>query len=141
MLRWGFKRGLVGASVYGINDYFVHKNPKRTARSAAFGFLFFGPICQAYYPAAERLCGCPVRKMILDQTAWSALWNTGYFACHDTELTRCLRDGARATRRGWAVWPMVHAVTYTCIPLHNRAAWVLACDALWINYVSKMGKK
>ena len=136
-----FGRGLAGACVYAANEHLVHRSPDRTARSALFGFVFFGPACQAYYPLVDRLCSGPLQKMALDQTAWSGVWNTAYFACHDRDLSRCLANGAAATRQGWAVWPAVHAVTYTLVPVRARAAWVLACDAVWIHHVSRMAKR
>ncbi|AUF82519.1 putative Mpv17/PMP22 family protein [Tetraselmis virus 1] len=136
----GSKRGVLGAALYAGTEHCVRKDRNRTIRSALFGFLFFGPTCQFYYPFTQRYIRTKLGRGLVDQTVWSYAWNTSYILTHNIHTRKvktCLMQGVDATVKGWTVWPLVHLVTYTKIPVNWRAAWILSWDFLWINYMAR----
>lgn len=136
-------RASTAAALYAASETAAKRPRKRAVRSAVFAWVFFGPVCGAYYPACERLLGSSaVRKVVFDQIAWSPIWHTAYCLSHKPDDVRTsVRDGVRYAIAGWPVWTTVHIATYSVVPVATRAAWVLLCDAAWICLVSSHDRK
>jgi len=105
----------------------------RLLRSTAVGLVLLGPLAHFYYEFVGTLTDWSVpAKILLDQTAYLALYNTVYYlplgvlaggdvgtVCADyrTKFWQLLTSG-------WKLWPLVGIVTYTLIPLNNRVLWI-----------------
>ncbi|RZR71633.1 hypothetical protein BHM03_00006200 [Ensete ventricosum] len=83
-------------------------------------------------------------KVLFDQTAWSAIWNSIYFVVLGIlrlESPANIFSELRATfwpmlTAGWKLWPFAHLITYGVIPVEQRLLWVDCVELIWVTILS-----
>ncbi|XP_068644472.1 uncharacterized protein [Aristolochia californica] len=121
----------------------------RMFRSGLVGFTFHGSLSHYYYQFCEALF--PFQdwwvvpaKVIFDQTAWAAVWNSIYFVLLGflrLESPVNIYNELKATFRpmltaGWKLWPFAHLITYGVIPVEQRLLWVDCVELIWVTILS-----
>lgn len=132
---------------------------KRMLRCAAVGLLLHGPMCHVFFGKLDReliiskyfrggdAWFAPFAKVLVDQTAWSAAWNTTYLVAigllNGRGVGRTLgsvwRSAGTLVKSGWRLWPLANLVTYTLIPLQHRVLWVDTVELVWASVLSMHG--
>ncbi|KAG6476074.1 hypothetical protein ZIOFF_065309 [Zingiber officinale] len=117
---------LISGIVYSLGDWIAQCyegkplfefDRARMFRSGLVGFSLHGSLSHYYYHFCEALF--PFQdwwvvpaKVVFDQTAWSALWNSIYYA-------------------GWKLWPFAQLITYGVFPVEQRLLWVDCVELVW----------
>ncbi|KAA8523854.1 hypothetical protein F0562_010277 [Nyssa sinensis] len=121
----------------------------RMFRSGLVGFTLHGSLSHYYYQFCEALFPfqdwwvVPV-KVIFDQTAWAAAWNSIYFTVLGflrLESPVSVFSELKATfwpmlTAGWKLWPFAHLITYGVIPVEQRLLWVDCVELVWVTILS-----
>ena len=157
--------GAVSGAVYGLGDLTAQAyegrglrdlDAARLLRSSAAGALAHGPLSALFYERLDRFVVlndalgngdkwfAPLFKVAVDQTVWAAAWNALYltllgamrFESPSTIGKSVANSGWDVLRAGWRLWPLVHLITYTLIPLEGRLLWVDAVDLLWVSVLA-----
>jgi protein Mpv17 len=121
----------------------------RMFRSGLVGFTLHGSLSHYYYQFCEELI--PFQdwwvvpaKVVFDQTAWAALWNSIYFIALGflrLESPVSIYNEWKATfwpmlTAGWKLWPFAHVITYGVIPVEQRLLWVDCVELIWVTILS-----
>uniref|UniRef100_A0A2P2J6S0 Peroxisomal membrane protein n=1 Tax=Rhizophora mucronata TaxID=61149 RepID=A0A2P2J6S0_RHIMU len=153
-----FAKMVISGVVYSIGDWIAQCfegkplfefDRARMFRSGLVGFTLHGSLSHYYYQFCEVLFPfkewwvVPV-KVAFDQTAWSAVWNSIYYA-----VVGFLRLDSPATifselkatfwpmlTAGWKLWPFAHVITYGVIPVQQRLLWVDSIELIWVTILS-----
>ncbi|KAL2483652.1 Peroxisomal membrane 22 kDa (Mpv17/PMP22) family protein [Forsythia ovata] len=149
---------VISGVVYSVGDWIAQCyegkplfefDRARTFRSGLVGFTLHGSLSHYYYQFCEALFPfddwwvVPV-KVVFDQTAWSAVWNSIYFTVLGvlrlespaniySELTSTFWPMLTA---GWKLWPFAHLITYGVIPVEQRLLWVDCVELIWVTILS-----
>ena len=155
----------VSGAVYGLGDLTAQAyegrglrdlDAARLLRSAAAGAIAHGPLSALFYEKLDRFVVlsdalgngdawfAPLFKVGVDQTLWAASWNALYLSLlgamrlesPSTIGKSVANSGWDVLRAGWRLWPLVHLLTYTLIPLQGRLLWVDAVDLLWVSVLA-----
>ncbi|EEE59413.1 hypothetical protein OsJ_11563 [Oryza sativa Japonica Group] len=87
-------------------------------------------------------------KVVFDQTAWSAIWNSIYFVVLGflrLESPATISSELKSTfwpmlTAGWKLWPFAHLVTYGLVPVEQRLLWVDCVELIWVKYCQRKPK-
>ncbi|XP_042950814.1 uncharacterized protein LOC122282835 isoform X2 [Carya illinoinensis] len=136
------------AQCYGGKPLFEFDRA-RMFRSGLVGFTLHGSLSHYYYQFCEEIF--PFQdwwvvpaKVIFDQTAWAAVWNSIYFTVLGflrLESPVSIFKELKATfwpmlTAGWKLWPFAHLVTYGVIPVEQRLLWVDCVELIWVTILS-----
>ncbi|CAK9160217.1 unnamed protein product [Ilex paraguariensis] len=121
----------------------------RMFRSGLVGFMLHGSLSHYYYQFCEALF--PFQdwwvvpaKVVFDQTAWAAAWNSIYYAVLGLlrfESPISIFTELKATfwpmlTAGWKLWPFAHLITYGVVPIEQRLLWVDCVELIWVTILS-----
>lgn len=155
----------VSGAVYGLGDLTAQAyegrglrdlDAARLLRSAAVGSIAHGPLSAVFYERLDRFVilsdalgngdawFAPLFKVGVDQTLWAASWNALYLSLlglmrleNPSAIRRAVAaSGWDVLRAGWRLWPLVHLLTYTLVPLEARLLWVDAVDLGWVSVLA-----
>ena len=155
----------VSGAVYGLGDLTAQAyegrglrdlDAARLLRSAAAGAVAHGPLSALFYERLDRLVVlssalgngdawfAPLFKVGVDQTLWAAGWNALHLSLlgamrleSPAAVGRSVAgSGWDVLRAGWRLWPLVHLLTYTVVPLSGRLLWVDAVDLGWVSVLA-----
>ncbi|KAF4377754.1 hypothetical protein F8388_011507, partial [Cannabis sativa] len=149
---------MISGVVYSIGDWIAQCfegkplfefDRTRMFRSGLVGFTLHGSLSHYYYQFCEELIPfqdwwvVPV-KVLFDQTAWAALWNSIYFIVLGIlrfESPVTIFKEWKATfipmlTAGWKLWPFAHLITYGVIPVEQRLLWVDCVELIWVTILS-----
>lgn len=120
----------------------------RLGRATLVGLVLLGPLAHFYYEFVnDELTEWPIyAKILFDQTAYLALYNTVYYVallCLDGKsFGEALEDYKgqfwRFLTSGWKLWPLVGIVTYTIIPQQNRVLWIDGIEIIYSAILSSL---
>lgn len=123
----------------------------RTLKMTIWGGVFNTGLGHLWYNFVERIAGLPgpagiVQRIAYDQLLWTPLIDVGFFTYYALASgggLQGVRDELSAKywptlKRNWQVWPMVHCITYTLIPLQFRVFWVGCVGVGWSMFLSFM---
>ncbi|XP_061359318.1 uncharacterized protein LOC133303420 isoform X2 [Gastrolobium bilobum] len=153
-----FAKMVISGVVYSIGDWIAQCfegkplfefDRARMFRSGLVGFTLHGSLSHYYYQFCEELF--PYKewwvvpaKVVFDQTAWSAVWNSIYYTVVgflrlDSPIN--IYNELKATffpmlTAGWKLWPFAHLVTYGVIPVEQRLLWVDCIELIWVTILS-----
>lgn len=122
---------------------------RRTGALSAYAFVWSGPFAHFWFNAAEKLVTSKgwsgvVKKVFLDQfvigppctllffVAVGALEGHGRAKIEDNVQKNLLRTQLAC----WSVWPAIHMVTFSVIPVPLRPLFSGAMSVLWSGFVS-----
>ncbi|KAM6323555.1 mitochondrial inner membrane protein Mpv17 [Aegotheles albertisi] len=121
----------------------------RTARMAAIGVCFVGPVVGGWYRILDRLVPgstkvVAVKKMVLDQGGFAPcflgcfLAITGATSGLSAEETwaRIQQDYVDALLTNYCLWPPVQMANFYFVPLQHRLAVVQCVAIVWNCYLS-----
>ncbi|EOY12840.1 hypothetical protein QUC31_002016 [Theobroma cacao] len=121
----------------------------RMFRSGLVGFTLHGSLSHYYYQFCEELFPSQdwwvvPAKVVFDQTAWAAVWNSIYFTVLGflrLESPISIFNELKATfwpmlTAGWKLWPFAHLITYGVIPVEQRLLWVDCVELIWVTILS-----
>ncbi|KAK3037903.1 hypothetical protein RJ639_031794, partial [Escallonia herrerae] len=154
---------VISGVVYSIGDWIAQCyegkplfefDLTRMFRSGLVGFTLHGSLSHYYYQFCEALFPfqdwwvVPV-KVVFDQTAWAALWNSIYFVILGFlrfESPQNIFSEWKATfwpmlTAGWKLWPFAHIVTYGVIPVEQRLLWVDCVELIWVTILSTLSNE
>jgi len=130
-------------------DTWADADPMRVLRSALVGLVLLGPLAHFYYEWVATLDWAIPFKILLDQTAYLAFYNTVYFMSLGTLAGKPIGDVWTEYRgnfwelltAGWKLWPLVAIVTYTLIPPEHRVLWIDAIEIVYSALLSTIANK
>ncbi|XP_042439327.1 uncharacterized protein LOC122024721 [Zingiber officinale] len=149
---------LISGIVYSLGDWIAQCyegkplfefDRARMFRSGLVGFSLHGSLSHYYYHFCEALF--PFQdwwvvpaKVVFDQTAWSALWNSIYYVVLGflrRESPANIFSELKATfwpmlTAGWKLWPFAHLITYGVVPVEQRLLWVDCVELVWVTILS-----
>ncbi|PIA29526.1 hypothetical protein AQUCO_05900036v1 [Aquilegia coerulea] len=104
-------------------------------------------IAQALFPFQDWWV-VPV-KVVFDQTAWAALWNSIYYVVLGLlrfESPASIFTELKATfipmlTAGWKLWPFAHLITYGVVPVEQRLLWVDCVELIWVTILSTLSNE
>ncbi|KAK9089382.1 hypothetical protein Scep_028464 [Stephania cephalantha] len=153
-----FAKMVISGVVYTIGDWIaqcyegkplLEFDRARAFRSGLVGFLLHGSLSHYYYQFCEVLFPSKdwwvvPAKVVFDQTAWSAVWNSIYYGVLGLlrrESPDIILAELKATfwpmiTAGWKLWPFAHLITYGVIPLEQRLLWVDCVELIWVTILS-----
>ncbi|MCH1921665.1 Mpv17/PMP22 family protein, partial [Shewanella sp. A3A] len=144
---------MISGVVYSLGDWIAQCyegkpifefDRARMFRSGLVGFTLHGSLSHYYYHFCEALF--PFKdwwvvpaKVVFDQTAWSAIWNSIYFVVLGflrLESPATISSELKSTfwpmlTAGWKLWPFAHLVTYGLVPVEQRLLWVDCVELIW----------
>ncbi|KAK6919526.1 Mpv17/PMP22 [Dillenia turbinata] len=153
-----FAKMLISGFVYSVGDWIaqcyegkplLEFDRTRMFRSGLVGFLLHGSLSHYYYQFCEALF--PFQgwwvvpaKVVFDQTAWSAVWNSIYYVVLGflrRESPANILSELKTTfwpllTAGWKLWPFAHLITYGVIPVEQRLLWVDCVELIWVTILS-----
>jgi hypothetical protein len=157
-------KACISGAVYALGDLVAQSyegrdvaswDRGRALRSGAVGFLAHGPLSHLYYLALDQAFAAqtllpagswaiPALKIGIDQTLWSLLWNSTYYALlgalrmePPAVIARSVRESYwDLLRAGWRLWPLVHVLTYGVIPVQHRLLFVDGVELVWVSVLS-----
>lgn len=153
-----FAKMVISGVVYSVGDWIAQCyegkplfefDRARMFRSGLVGFTLHGSLSHYYYQFCEALF--PFQdwwvvpaKVIFDQTAWAAVWNSIYYTVLGflrLESPASIFSELKATfwpmlTAGWKLWPFAHLVTYGVIPVEQRLLWVDCVELIWVTILS-----
>ncbi|KAH6795719.1 hypothetical protein C2S51_036705 [Perilla frutescens var. frutescens] len=149
---------VISGVVYSVGDWIAQCyegkplfefDRTRMFRSGLVGFTLHGSLSHYYYQFCEALFPFDdwwvvPAKVVFDQTAWSAVWNSIYFMLLGflrLESPVNIFSEWRATfwpmlTAGWKLWPFAHLITYGVIPVEQRLLWVDCVELIWVTILS-----
>ncbi|KAL3636851.1 hypothetical protein CASFOL_019150 [Castilleja foliolosa] len=149
---------VISGVVYSVGDWIAQcyegkpifeYDRARMFRSGLVGFTLHGSLSHYYYQFCEALFPfhdwwVVPAKVIFDQTAWSAVWNSIYFTLLGVlrfESPVNIFNEWKATffpmlTAGWKLWPFAHLITYGVIPVEQRLLWVDCVELIWVTILS-----
>ncbi|NXA57432.1 MPV17 protein, partial [Nothocercus julius] len=121
----------------------------RTARMAAIGACFVGPVLGTWYRLLDRLVpgatkAAALKKMLLDQGGFAPCF-LGCFlsvvgAANGLSLqencSKLRQDYVDALLTNYCIWPPVQAANFYFVPLNHRLAVVQSVAVVWNCYLS-----
>ncbi|XP_072135058.1 mitochondrial inner membrane protein Mpv17 isoform X2 [Mobula birostris] len=116
---------------------------KRTAKMAAVGLIYVGPVLGVWYRLLDRLVvgqskTAAFKKMLFDQLAVAPCFLAGFIA-----VTGFL--GGLSREKIWlkfqVIWPAAQLLNFYFIPLEHRLAVVQLVALMWNTYLSWMANK
>ncbi|XP_026663275.2 uncharacterized protein LOC103714610 isoform X2 [Phoenix dactylifera] len=149
---------VISGVVYSVGDWIAQCyegkplfdfDRARMFRSGLVGFTLHGSLSHYYYQFCEALF--PFQdwwvvpaKVLFDQTAWAAIWNSIYYAVLGLlrfESPANIFSELKATfwpmlTAGWKLWPFAHLITYGVIPVEQRLLWVDCVELVWVTILS-----
>ncbi|KAK1324409.1 hypothetical protein QJS10_CPA01g02317 [Acorus calamus] len=149
---------MISGVVYSIGDWIAQCyegkplfefDRARMFRSGLVGFTLHGSLSHYYYHLCEDIL--PFQdwwvvpaKVVFDQTAWSAVWNSIYYVVLGLlrlESPVNIFSELKATfwpllTAGWKLWPFAHLITYGVIPVEQRLLWVDCVELVWVTILS-----
>ncbi|XP_010268765.1 PREDICTED: uncharacterized protein LOC104605628 [Nelumbo nucifera] len=149
---------MISGVVYSLGDWIAQCyegkplfefDRARMFRSGLVGFSLHGSLSHYYYQFCEALF--PFQdwwvvpaKVIFDQTAWAAIWNSIYYVILGFlrfESPSNIFSELKATfwpmlTAGWKLWPFAHLITYGVIPVEQRLLWVDCVELVWVTILS-----
>ncbi|KAK9092425.1 hypothetical protein Syun_027336 [Stephania yunnanensis] len=156
-----FAKMVISGVVYTIGDWIaqcyegkplLEFERARAFRSGLVGFLLHGSLSHYYYQFCEALFPSKdwwvvPAKVVFDQTAWSAVWNSIYYGVLGllrrespdiilAELKATFWPMITYEEAGWKLWPFAHLITYGVIPLEQRLLWVDCVELIWVTILS-----
>ncbi|KAK9085166.1 hypothetical protein Sjap_025577 [Stephania japonica] len=153
-----FAKMVISGVVYTIGDWIaqcyegkplLEFDRARAFRSGLVGFLLHGSLSHYYYQFCEALFPSKdwwvvPAKVVFDQTAWSAVWNSIYYGVlgllrresPDSILAELKATFWPMITAGWKLWPFAHLITYGAIPLEQRLLWVDCVELIWVTILS-----
>ncbi|XAR68373.1 hypothetical protein NMG60_11003473 [Bertholletia excelsa] len=148
----------ISGIVYSIGDWIAQCyegkplfefDRARMFRSGLVGFTLHGSLSHYYYQFCEELFPSQdwwvvPAKVIFDQTAWAAVWNSIYYTVLGFlrfESPVSIFSELKATfwpmlTAGWKLWPFAHLITYGVIPVEQRLLWVDCVELIWVTILS-----
>lgn len=153
-----FAKMVISGVVYSVGDWIAQCyegkplfefDRARMFRSGLVGFTLHGSLSHYYYQFCEALF--PFQdwwvvpaKVVFDQTAWAAVWNSIYFTVLGflrLESPASIFSELKATfwpmlTAGWKLWPFAHLITYGVIPVEQRLLWVDCVELIWVTILS-----
>lgn len=149
---------VISGVVYSVGDWIAQCyegkplfefDRARMLRSGLLGFTLHGSLSHYYYQFCEALFPFDdwwvvPAKVIFDQTAWSAVWNSIYYTLLGVlrlESPVNIFSELKATfwpmlTAGWKLWPFAHLITYGVIPVEQRLLWVDCVELIWVTILS-----
>ncbi|KAK6132825.1 hypothetical protein DH2020_033424 [Rehmannia glutinosa] len=149
---------VISGVVYSVGDWIAQCyegkplfdfDRTRMFRSGLLGFTLHGSLSHYYYQFCEALFPFDdwwvvPAKVIFDQTAWSAVWNSIYYTLLGVlrfESPVNIFNELKATfwpmlTAGWKLWPFAHLITYGVIPVEQRLLWVDCVELIWVTILS-----
>ncbi|KAL6543245.1 hypothetical protein OROHE_010765 [Orobanche hederae] len=149
---------MISGVVYSVGDWIAQCyegkplfefDRARMFRSGLLGFTLHGSLSHYYYQFCEALFPFDdwwvvPAKVIFDQTAWSAVWNSIYFTLLGIlrlESPANIFSELKSTfwpmlTAGWKLWPFAHLITYGVIPVEQRLLWVDCVELIWVTILS-----
>jgi len=122
---------------------------RRTAALGAFAFVWSGPFAHFWFNAAERIVkskswGGVIKKVFLDQFVIGPPSTLLFFSAvgalegHDrARIEENIRNNYVRTQVAcWSVWPAIHMVTFSVIPVPLRPLFSGGMSVLWSGFVS-----
>ncbi|KAG5551231.1 hypothetical protein RHGRI_009602 [Rhododendron griersonianum] len=153
-----FAKMMISGVVYSLGDWIAQCcegkplfefDRTRMFRSGLVGFTLHGSLSHYYYQFCEELIPyhdwwVVIAKVVFDQTAWAALWNSIYFIVLGflrLESPVSIFNEWKATfwpmlTAGWKLWPFAHLITYGVIPVEQRLLWVDCVELIWVTILS-----
>ncbi|WOL07710.1 hypothetical protein Cni_G16457 [Canna indica] len=149
---------MISGIVYSLGDWIAQCyegkplfdfDRARMFRSGLVGFSLHGSLSHYYYHFCEALFPfhdwwVVPAKVVFDQTAWSAIWNSIYYVVLGLlrlESPTNIVSELKATfwpmlTAGWKLWPFAHLITYGVIPVEQRLLWVDCVELIWVTILS-----
>ncbi|XP_022734351.1 uncharacterized protein LOC111287921 [Durio zibethinus] len=149
---------VISGVVYSLGDWIaqcfegkplLEFDRTRMFRSGLVGFTLHGSMSHYYYQFCEDIfpfqdLWVVPAKVVFDQTAWAAVWNSIYFAVLGflrLESPVSIFNELKATfwpmlTAGWKLWPFAHLITYGVIPVEQRLFWVDCVELIWVTILS-----
>jgi len=151
-----------GFTLFGVGDIAMQRNNEnkdkaaqidlyRCAKMSVWGGFFNAAMGHAWYNIVEHLVSARgsygiFQKICFDQLLWTPFIDAGFFsysALVDGRGVRGVVDDLRekywvTLKQNWKVWPMVHVITYSLVPLHLRVVWVTTVGVCWSMFLSFM---
>ncbi|KAL5547985.1 hypothetical protein UlMin_003216 [Ulmus minor] len=137
---------MISGVVYSVGDWIAQCfegkplfefDRARMFKSGLVGFTLHGSLSHYYYQFCEELF--PFQdwwvvpaKVIFDQTAWAAVWNSIYYIV----LGFFGLSPHSAFLAGWKLWPFAHLITYGVVPVEQRLLWVDCVELIWVTILS-----
>lgn len=162
-------KALISGVVYFLGDLIAQSyegrsiadwDRGRALRSAACGCIAHGPLSHLYYVGLDHACAqqsvipldslsLPLLKIGIDQTVWSLFWNSTYFALLGilkaespvTIVNSVQESWFDLLKAGWRIWPLVHLLTYSVVPLQHRLLFVDGVELAWVAILSAYGQQ
>ncbi|XP_027061256.1 uncharacterized protein [Coffea arabica] len=153
-----FAKMMISGVVYSVGDWIaqcyegkplLEFDRARMFRSGLVGFTLHGSLSHYYYHFCEALFPSDdwwvvPAKVVFDQTFWSAVWNSIYYAVVGAlrlESPASIFGELKATfwpmlTAGWKLWPFAHLITYGVIPIEQRLLWVDCVELIWVTILS-----
>ena len=109
-----------------------------------------GPLAHFYYDFVGTLESWPIlSKILLDQTAYLAFYNTVYYVALTVLAGKSFGEAVEEYKgsfwllltSGWKLWPLVGIVTYTLIPQQNRVLWIDGIEIIYSALLSTLANK
>lgn len=122
----------------------------RLFRATAVGLVLLGPLAHFYYDFVGTLESWPIlSKILLDQTAYLAFYNTVYYVALTVLAGKSFGEAVEEYKgsfwllltSGWKLWPLVGIVTYTLIPQQNRVLWIDGIEIIYSALLSTLANK
>jgi len=124
---------------------------KTALRSGFFGAFIFAPLGHMFYNNLDKLVRgtAPqhvIGKIAIDQLLWTPPLTICFFSTmkvlefySDPTLMNMIQmeiEGKLWTslKTGWTVWPLIHLVTFTVIPLRHRILWISTANLGWSTF-------
>lgn len=154
---------MISGVVYSIGDWIaqcyegkplLEFDRTRMFRSGLVGFALHGSLSHYYYYFCEALFpfqdwwAVPI-KVVFDQTAWAAVWNSTYFVVLGllrfesplTIFTELKTTFLPMLTAGWKLWPFAHVITYGVVPIEQRLLWVDCVELIWVTILSTLSNE
>ncbi|KAE9456438.1 hypothetical protein C3L33_11673, partial [Rhododendron williamsianum] len=161
-----FAKMMISGVVYSLGDWIAQCcegkplfefDRTRMFRSGLVGFTLHGSLSHYYYQFCEELIPyhdwwVVIAKVVFDQTAWAALWNSIYFIA----LGFLRLESPVSIFNEWKAtfWPMLTFMSCSipvcwvealavrssyylwCDPLEQRLLWVDCVELIWVTILS-----
>jgi len=122
---------------------------RRTAALGTFAFVWSGPFAHFWFNAAERIVrskswGGVMKKVFLDQFVIGPPSTLLFFGAvgalegrSRTQISENIHNNFVRTQVAcWSVWPAIHMVTFSVIPVPLRPLFSGGMSVLWSGFVS-----
>ncbi|KAL5547981.1 hypothetical protein UlMin_003212 [Ulmus minor] len=137
---------MISGVVYSLGDWIAQCfegkplfefDRARMFKSGLVGFTLHGSLSHYYWWVVPA-------KVIFDQTAWAAVWNSVYYIVLGFLLFESpfsIFSEMKATfwpmlTAGWKLWPFAHLITYGVVPVEQMLLWVDCVELIWVTILS-----